>query len=604
MNSLTVAQSKRRTTWWTSTFSAITAYGLTVVLCVAFLVRSLRLWEADLTIPLEYSGDALVTSMWIKSVIDTGWYLRNPLLGMPTGLDYYDFPVGDTLHFAVLKSLTLFSSNYAVVLNLYFLLSFPLAAMTALFVFRRFGLSYACSLVGALLFTFLPYHFWRGEAHLFLAAYYLIPLVVMVVLWVGSERPPFLWRSANEPQDSNRPASHLFFAIAICVLVALSGFYYALFTCFFLMVAGTYAFVGRRHASSVVVPCLLIAVILFALAITTLPNQLYWRTHGKNPEVAHRQPSEVEHHSLKIVQLLLPVTGHRIDYLKRGKAHYNRTTPLVAENDIVTLGVVGSAGFLILVGCLLFRNNAPLPVGLPRLAVLNIFAVLLATIGGFSFLVALLLSAQIRAYNRISIFIAFFSLFAVVSCLDALGRRFAPSQPARLLFWGFLGIVLTAGLLDQTTNVWRPDYARRTVEYYQDADFVRQIERSVPPRAMIFQLPYVRFPEGGFTHQMPHDGHLRAYLHSKTLRWSYAAMKGRPGDLWQRRVTAQPVPDMVKALSAAGFSGIFVDRDGYQDDGAVLMAKLSHLLATQPIASQNKRWVFFPMAAHNTNPSS
>ena len=146
---------------------ACIAYSGTIILCLALLVLVMKLWKASLAVPFGYlpGGDALCYSIFVKGLIDNGWYWQNHFLGMPTGLDLYDFPLSDGIHFLFIKFLSLFSTNYAVVLNLYFLLNFPLTALTSLFVFRRFGLSYGPSIVGSLLFTFLPYFFRRGEGH-------------------------------------------------------------------------------------------------------------------------------------------------------------------------------------------------------------------------------------------------------------------------------------------------------------------------------------------------------------------------------------------------------------------------------------------------------
>ena len=42
------------------------------------------------------------------------------------------------------------------------------------------------AIFAALLYTFLPYHFVRGEHHLFLAAYFTVPLAVLMTLWVAA----------------------------------------------------------------------------------------------------------------------------------------------------------------------------------------------------------------------------------------------------------------------------------------------------------------------------------------------------------------------------------------------------------------------------------
>jgi phosphoglycerol transferase len=160
---------------------------LALALCAGILVCTLKLWQADLRVPLVYYGEAKYNALLIKTVMDHGWHLRNPSMGMPDGLDLRDVPMSDNnLHLAAIKLLGLFSTRYGRVLNLFFLLTFPLVTASALYVLRHFGASRLSAVFVALLYTFLPYHFVRGEHHLFLAAYFTVPLAVMMALWVAA----------------------------------------------------------------------------------------------------------------------------------------------------------------------------------------------------------------------------------------------------------------------------------------------------------------------------------------------------------------------------------------------------------------------------------
>jgi phosphoglycerol transferase len=237
---------------------------------------------------------------------------------------------------------------------------------------------------------------------------------------------------------------------------------------------------------------------------------------------------------------------------------------------------------------------------LDQLATLNIFALLLATVGGFSSLIALFVSGQIRAYNRISVYIGFFALFAVVLCLDRWYRRAAVSSPARRgAFLAGLGVLLGVGLFDQSARSFTPHYAGVRARYAADAAFVARIEASAGPNGKVFQLPYEPFPEPDpQVGNMGKYDHLRGYLHSKTLRWSYGSVKGRPADLWQRRLAGKPVPEMVRDLRAAGFAGIWVDRSGLTDGGAALERDLRRLLGTPPtVESRETHRVYYALSA-------
>src|SRR5262249_30104437 len=149
---------------------------------------------------------------------------------------------------------------------------------------------------------------------------------------------------------------------------------------------------------------------------------------------------------------------------------------------------------------------------------------------------ALLVTPEIRNYARMHVFVGFLGLFASVLLLERLTGR-----------WPRLGIaacllVLAIGLIDQVTPPAVRQYAQVKARYDGDAAFVRAIEAAMPARAMIFQLPYQSFPEGiptgGGT--SPEYLPLSPYLHSRSLHWSFAAMRGRSVDVWAERVSALP----------------------------------------------------------------
>jgi phosphoglycerol transferase len=232
--------------------------------------------------------------------------------------------------------------------------------------------------------------------------------------------------------------------------------------------------------------------------------------------------------------------------------------------------------------------------------ILNLAAVLLATVGGVGSLVALLITSKIRAYNRISIFIAFFALFAVVVGLDAVYRRYGQGWRRRALLVVSLAVLLGLGVLDQTSQRAVVDYAGVAAEYGSDATFIHQLQALMPPGAMVFQLPMVSYPEHPPVHRMHDYDHGRGYLHSHAnrVRWSYGAMKGREDEAWQRWVVAKPAPEMLETLAAAGFSGLYLNRAGYADRGARLSDEISTVLHQPPLRTHDDRLLFFDLTAH------
>src|SRR5438270_707913 len=81
-----------------------------------------------------------------------------------------------------------------------------------------------------LLFAFLPYHFMRGLGHLFLASYFLIPLLVLLALRLYLDQSPFCRRDLFSRRTLG--------AVLLCLLAGSGGVYYAFFACYFLFFAG------------------------------------------------------------------------------------------------------------------------------------------------------------------------------------------------------------------------------------------------------------------------------------------------------------------------------------------------------------------------------
>src|SRR5688572_13312096 len=235
-------------------------YVAATILCALILCFLLKLWRADLRVPLHYNGDALIHTMFIKSIVDNGWYWNNSRIGAPGGLQMYDLPAVDNSAAVIIATIGLFAKDPFLVLNIFYLLTFPLVTLSALFVFRQLNLSYAVALFGSLLYTFLPYHFMRGESHLFLSAYYFFPLVVLVLVWVASDQLTN-WRSRK-----------FILSVVVCVLVGSNSVYYPFFACFLLLIAGLSAALIKRSLRPLAPAMLLVAVTFAVVVINFAPS--------------------------------------------------------------------------------------------------------------------------------------------------------------------------------------------------------------------------------------------------------------------------------------------------------------------------------------------
>lgn len=558
-------------------------YITAAVLCLLIVCVFLQIWRADLRIPFYYGGDAALFAMATKGAIENGSYWQNPSLGAPGTQQVYDYPTFNNAIIVFMVLLSAFTHNVFLLSNLHYLLSFPLITLTSLYVFRQFNLSAVPAVFSSLLYAFVPYHFLRNESSLNIAGYYVVPLAMLVVLWVTRENlAPLTKRFA--------------FSVLVCILLGSSGVYFPFFFCFLLLVAGATGALKLHSVRPAAMAILLTGITAGTVFINLSPSFIYKYRHG-DAGVVKRSPAEAEKYGLKISQLVLPVTGHRLGVFNRIKQLHNDNS-IVSEDDASSLGLVGSIGFLALLVQLLHRKELIAAAGLFQdLSMFNIFSVLLGVIGGFGLLFALYVSSAIRAYNRISIFIAFVSLMAVAIGVDSLVRRAAK---IRNILYALLAIAFVAALFDQTTPGYVPTYEKTRAEFLSDQQFVNSIEASLPREAMIFQLPYIPFPEHPEIHRMADYDHLRGYLHSKHLRWSFGSMKNRDDDLAQRQVASLAAPELAETLAVAGFAGIYVDRYGYEDNGAKLDTELANVLQITPLISPNGRLVFFNLSDYAT----
>lgn len=579
---------------------AAVAYTLAVVACLLLLVWVLQLWRADMRIPLQDSGDAMFSSLDTKSIVDTGWYLDNPHLGMPGGMHLQDFPATENLPFVMLKAISLVTPSWGLVLNLFYLLTYPLAVVAFIVAARRLDISYPSAAVCGLLYAFLPYHFYRGEGHLSLAAYFTVPLLLPILWWLLSKTPPFYARREGEGGGTRLTfGKREAFSVVAALMLASSMVYYPFFASLFILLAGGISALRHRSIRHAVAAAALAATIAVGVLANLAPGIAYRLRYGPNSAVATRDLGESERSPLKLSLMLLPVTGHRLAPLARIKQIADTSFDLVNENKFATLGVFGSACLLWLLLLRLVGSSRLKPfsptraAALDDLSVLSLAGILVGMVGGFGPLFAQFVSAQIRAYNRISIFVALFVFAALAILLDHLADRLRGRGRSFLISVIAVALVVV-GVYDLASRDFVPDYAGIARRFRSDERFVHSIQSVEPRGAMVFELPYLPFPEAGimFVNLPPYEL-LRGYLHSDSLRWSYGAMHGRATDIWQRTVTSEPTATMVGDIAKAGFGGIYIDRRGYQDRAAALEKQLTALLGPPRVVSDDGERSFF-----------
>ena len=201
---------------------------------------------------------------------------------------------------------------------------------------------------------------------------------------------------------------------------------------------------------------------------------------------------------------------------------------------------------------------------------LTIAGLLLATVGGFGSLFNLLVTPDIRAYNRICPFLAFFALVAIAAAIDGvLGtpargrRRLAAARADRRALGSDSGNTPACGreIHDRNGVSGRPPLHLRA----------RKGDSTTAPT--VLQLPFTMYlNDSGYARMRPYD-HLKPYIVSLDVKWSYPAMSNRQL-AWQEAAAQLDPADLTSLAAATGYRFILLDRYGYPDNAAAVLAAL------------------------------
>jgi phosphoglycerol transferase len=560
---------------------------------------SLQLWHMHLGAPLVFnSDDSVLQAAVVKLAIHgNGWIYSNSQLGAPFGINFGDFPLGtDNLNYAAMWVIGRFTGNVASVENLFLLLTFPLEAVCGYAVMRWMRISIPSAVVCAVLFAAAPYHLFHDETELLLSQYVTAPIATYLAisildgrrLFTGC-RGPRQWRELLTRRNA--------WLLLLVIVIASTGVYYAAFSILILAACGISAAVTRRRVAPLAHTLVLVAAIAGVVFLNDLPNAVYRLEHGKNPVVSVRPPLDSEAYGLKLAAMALPVPGDRIAPLAKLRAKYDTGNALPSESQPQALGTVGTIGLL---GLLLISLGA---IGGLRLAgrrgrlqmqlgFITVVALLLATVGGVSSLIAYTLFTQIRTWARMAVFIDFFALVAVAIWLDLIAQRWLRDR--RLLAAAGLLAVALFGVYDQSSLQAIPAYAKTQKRWRSAGALVAAMQRVLPKNAAVFELPYVHFPESPPVAGTGPYNQITGWLQSDDLRWSFPTMWQRPQD-WAGQTSYLPTRTLLDAISAAGFDGIWIDRHGYVGQNPLLIPELQKMLNEQPVSSPDGRYVFFDL---------
>jgi phosphoglycerol transferase len=552
-------------------------------------------------VPLNYLGDAIVFLTKAKGIVEGQWIWHNNRLGAPFGADFLDFPLNITLDSACLKLLALFTTNIGLIVNTFWLGAVSATAAIATYCLRRLNSAPWVAVAIGVVYALQPYGFFRGISHLH-SLYYLVPLIATGAIELTTSCFP---KSTTRNSFSATLRCIPLYLWVGCAAVGFAYAYTAFFSCFALTCATALSFAKQREKRVLLVGAVLVALICAGAVLDLSMSLVHWARQGRNFSMDFKYPAEADIYGLKLRFLFTPIPNHPIAPARVIEERLRSAKfPLDTENESTRLGTVGAVGFAVLIGTLLLGsvrrkiNTNQSTVCIGGCAALCMMCILLATVGGFGGIFNTFVITDIRCYNRIAPFIAFYSVVPIALGLTAVHRRWTRQAYSSVIFGALLFSGTAAAAFDQAVVTGYLPHETREATYRLDRNFVQSIESILPSGSSVFELPYMGYPVEYLSERLFNNDRGRPYVHSTKYRWTWAAVSGTTAAEWNRQVASQPVPEMLHNLYHAGFSGIWVDLFGYNAQNSPEGA-LSQFIGA-PHRNPDGRFLFYDMRAYKS----
>lgn len=538
---------------------------LNVLVTMLLLMMVFQLWNKDIHVPIAFQNDGLGAVATVKGMIEGEGIWHRSYWSAP--FEESNYMVDYILPLFFIKIIILFVKDAAVVINIFWMLTYVLTAITTYLLLRKLHVRYSIAILGSIIYNFLPYHYFRIE-HFWLCGCYIIPLA----LWLIFDVMGIVENSEEKIVFSNdkiKLTKRVVLNTVFCVLIGLNGVYYAVFTALLLLIMSFFRSIGEKNFKYVLTGLYDTCGIFLPIIVFYIFPTLLWGNSQMGDTGATRSIYDIERYALKIMVLFFPVQGHRIKALADFTEHYSEVFAVNNESFTVVLGFLMSVGLVLSLLSLfckrLFGSKGRIIRGIGQI---NLIILLVACQGGLAGYIGVFLTSAIRCFNRMSIFLALGAMIVVCILLEAFLNKRGIKKVGEAII---VGVLLIAGVWDQTSeqfaiyslfnpyeNEYQLSYVEKEEEYYQLCEYFSSIQKEVGDNSTIYLLP--RNPYYGSTNTP--FAPIKAYVCSEDLNWSYS--EWNPGyKAWFDKIEMQGTEALLNAICLLDMSGIIVDKQSY-----------------------------------------
>ena len=532
-------------------------------------------FQVGLSIPLSYADDGLFVLVYVKLLLAGHWNLSSQDLGYPFGMNLCDFPGSDFGNRAFFVFMSLFTKDPIVAFNLYAYLSFPITACATFFVSKKIGITKFISLALSILFAFSTFSLQR--LILFGHLVYMCNFVVPIFFYLGY----LIYNYHIKEQKNNVGWKRIILTVLLLFLLSSFGVYYAFFGCLVMSTSGILGSVRFYNWRNFLISMVACCAVFIGFLINMLPTVINSVQNGKNNEIAVRNAGETDIYGLRLTQMLVPHSDHRIKLFRNINKKYTETFTFINENKTSALGLIGGIGFLISIFVILFfielkKSNS----SIKYFAIIGGVLFLYGVMGGFGSMFSFSVVPIFRGVNRVSIFISLSSLIVFFIFIQQALETVFKNNTKKYLIMIF---VLLIGIFDQTFKIPLSYLEKNKMAYLNDKYFVEKIEELMNHRGAVFQFPYMAFPEVPPISGVETYGLARGPINSNTIKWSYGAIKGRMADDLFKVLSEQDITKQLEIIRSMGFKGIYIDRRGFMDHGLEIERQIEKFSGFKPI---------------------
>lgn len=555
-----------------------------VVFCSIFLV--FHLYEIDLRTMIYVQEDACGAAMTMHT------YIMN--INMGNGIQTLFQSIfssnleGAMLHKVGMFLCCLFVDEFGIAVNIYYFAGYFLTAWgmyIAMRVLKKEPWIAACC---GILYTFLPYHYLRGESHIFLACYYMVPIGCAVIVRL---------------LDLDEAKDRLFYigCMIVAILMGITDIYYSVFWVILLLFVVVFIFINTTNIKQTLVTLSIGFIPFLSLGVVNIPylyNSFTKHSVSNNSFIlsseSERTLSDLLFYGLRISQLLYPIQNHRLTTLAKFRDNLDQYLGN-DETRMVSLGLVMAIGFIISLAVLLINKNNKLVSKIKKYGLLNVFIIFVASIGGLNIYVGLI-SANIRCYNRMSIFIAAFSLMTLAEIIQSVWEK---QDKKRILVLVVFSITLF-GVWDQTAPFSQEEYAENWNIDHNTKTMVQEIDSLTREDAQIIMFPIILKGNGALIHDMRNYEQSWNAAYSDNLKWITGRTAGYRQ--WLSALSVLSTKEALDYILLEDIDGIWLDENGYSmDEFSEVKCALDNRIGNPIVISETGKQYYYSLEECRNN---